>query len=149
MASLKLKLFLCPFSPAQRSLTPEEVRRYRDELKKQYRLEFDEISTSPYHRKKLEHVYQNLAFMRKGLQGQKTPLDYDSLVRLLTDDSERERLLILGEAGVGKTTLLVKIAHDWATGKCLKEIDLLFLVRMGDMERCQHFETLPRGMCSM
>ncbi|XP_038047306.1 protein NLRC5-like [Patiria miniata] len=50
------------------------------------------------------------AYMDKGIPVQKIPLDsYEDMLKL-----KGNRLLVIAEAGLGKTTLLKKIAYDWA-----------------------------------
>ena len=46
------------------------------------------------------------------------------------------RFAFVGEAGVGKTTLLNKIALDWALDKHLTKIDLLLFVPLRELENC-------------
>ena len=55
-------------------------------------------------------------------------IDYSKIFEILKDKHGKSRMAFLGDAGVGKTTLLVKIAYDWAMGHHLSEIELLFFV---------------------
>ena len=53
------------------------------------------------------------------------------------------RILILGDAGCGKSTLIAKIAHDWAThadGSPVKDVPLLFALNMRWMSTGQTLE---------
>ena len=43
------------------------------------------------------------------------------------------RLLVEGEAGMGKTFLATKLAEEWANGTHLQKFHLLFLVTLGDL----------------
>ena len=42
------------------------------------------------------------------------------LFKIFENENEKARIAFLGEAGVGKTTLLAKITHDWAMGNRLQ-----------------------------
>ena len=45
------------------------------------------------------------------------------------------RIAVIGEAGVGKTTLLAKVAYDWSQGKHLTDIDLMWFVPLREVEK--------------
>ena len=70
-------------------------------------------------------------------------LTIENLLELLTNGI-KSRILCEGEAGVGKTTLLAKIAHGWASGTYLQEIDLLFWVPLRELEQSEYFDTIPQ-----
>ena len=67
---------------------------------------------------------------------QNKDIDYVNVIDSLSDENKIPRMAIVGEAGVGKTTLLIKIAYDWAFGKHLTDIDLLFYVPLREMPNC-------------
>jgi len=90
--------------------------------------------------KNLEDIYVKLCLLDecKG-SGDSREISYEKLLATITDAKTRTRTLLLGEAGAGKSTLLVKIAHDWAKGKCLQTIDLLFHVSHRESEKNPYY----------
>ncbi|XP_071478637.1 NLR family CARD domain-containing protein 4-like, partial [Diadema antillarum] len=58
------------------------------------------------------------------------------------------RIAIYGEAGVGKTTFLAKLALDWALGRRLKTIDLVFLIHLREIEESTCFGDTIMGNLS-
>ena len=132
-------------------MTTKEVTTLTDELKTFYRIEFDELKTSPLDPlslRKLEHIYVHLVLLGEGTYEMPKPVEYDELFEIFENGNEKTRIAFLGEAGVGKTTLLAKIAHDWAMGNRLSDVDLLFYVRLHEIENCAHFAEIPRTFLS-
>lgn len=72
------------------------------------------------------------------------PLDsYDEIFTYTDDEGELyQRMLISAAAGLGKTTLSAKIAHDWATQstECLKDTLLLFVLNMSRIDHSWNLE---------
>ena len=66
----------------------------------------------------------------RGITGKSIRLSYSSLFK--GDQNRKEggntRILIVGEAGIGKTILCASIAEDWANGKLFQEFLMVFLV---------------------
>ena len=140
-------VFVSCFHTGQ-SLTPEEVEQLKDDLKTYYRTEFSEIKTSPLDfqsLRTLEQIYVQLVLVG-GAEAKS--ISYDGLFALITNENEKSRVALLGEAGVGKTTLLIKIANDWAKGECLKHIDLLFFVSLRKIQQCTHFAEITKSLVS-
>ena len=132
-------------------MTAKEVKTLKEELKTFYRIEFDEIKTSPLDPlslRKLEHIYVHLVLLGEGTHGMRKPVGYDGLFEIFENRNEKARIAFLGEAGVGKTTLLAKIAHDWAMGNRLQDVDLLFYVRLREIENCTYIAKILRTFLS-
>ena len=130
---------------ADESLSEEELGRYREALQQFYRDVFSEIKTSPLEpksRRNLEQIYVRLLLLKD--DDTREPVTYDKIFELLEGNSGKSRVAFLGQAGVGKTTFLAKMAYDWATGKHLKEIYLLFFVPLRDTHRTPCFGDIPR-----
>ena len=139
------------FPPLGQSMTAKEVKTLKKELKTFYRIEFDEIKTSPLDPlslRKSEHIYVHLVLLGEGTYERPKPVEYDGLFKIFENENEKARIAFLGEAGVGKTTLLAKIAQDWAMGNRLQDVDLLFYVRLREIENCAHFAEIPRTSLS-
>ena len=132
------------------SLTPE-IDKLKAELKTFYLLEFGEIQTSPLDPQSLrtlEQIYVHLVLLSERTDEGPISVDYDHLFEIFTNEKGKSRIAFLGEAGVGKTTLLSKIAYDWAKGERLKDIDLLFFVRLREIETCTSFAEIPKKYVS-
>ena len=59
-------------------------------------------------------------------RGNINKIPYNGLVK--GDHNRRERIIIVGEAGIGKSILCVSIAEDWANGKLFQEYLMLLLL---------------------
>ena len=139
-----------PF-PLGQLMTATEVNTLKEELKTFYRIEFNEIKTSPLDPlslRKLDHIYVHLLLLGEETYERPKQVEYDELFEIFENESEKARIAFLGEAGVGKTTLLAKIAHDWAMGSRLHDVDLLFYVHLREIENCAHFAEIPRTFLS-
>ena len=88
-------------------------------------------------------MFVNLVLLKREIRNCSSELTMENLLELLTNGI-KSRILCEGEAGVGKTTLLAKIAHGWASGTCLQEIDLLFWVPLRELEQSEYFDTIPQ-----
>ena len=99
-------------------------------LKDHYLTTFSKTKTSPLDDKsfrKLDQIFVNLSLF-KGSTSDQRDIEYNEAIRMMDDDSNIVRIVFVGEAGVGKTTLLTKIAYDWASGIHLGDIDLMLFV---------------------
>ena len=112
-------------------------------LKRLYRQIFSKTKTSPLDAKslkKLDEIYVNLSLLKDTNNEKHHDMSYEQIFQILADTETITRLVFLGEAGVGKTTFLSKIAYDWAVGKHLVDIELLFFVPLREIQ-----QTMPLG----
>ena len=60
----------------------------------------------------------------------RTPLEYDDLFKVNSKckAGRATKILVEGDAGIGKTTLCTAIAEDWANGKLFQQFKLLLLL---------------------
>ena len=100
-------------------------------MKKIYSELFSEITTSEQH----GFSFQKLSFFVDLIlideKNSEQVIEYDEIFQIVGSGSS---IAFVGEAGVGKTTLLSKIAFDWATGTRLNHIKLLFLVALREVK---------------
>ena len=61
------------------------------------------------------------------IQQKKTPLTIDQ-IGILTSGTIAHKILIEGAPGIGKTTFLWQLCHQWAVGKLLQQWELVILV---------------------
>ena len=66
----------------------------------------------------------------RGITGKSIRLSYSSLFKGGQHRKEgvNTRILVVGEAGIGKTILCASIAEDWANGKLFQEFFMIFLL---------------------
>ena len=65
------------------------------------------------------------------IQQKKTPLTKDQIT-VLANGATARRVLIEGAPGIGKTTLLWQLCHQWADGELLQLWELVILVQLRD-----------------
>ena len=58
----------------------------------------------------------------------RTPLAYGDLFKVESDKKPVRKVLVEGDAGIGKTTLSVSISEDWSCEKLFKEFELVLLL---------------------
>ena len=92
---------------------------------------------------KLENLYTKLSVVKRKKSGWiKTKQNVELSVIFDKDEDEESAsspkiILIEGSPGTGKTTLSLKLAYDWATGKMpnkFPEVELVLLIKCRDME---------------
>ena len=118
------------------------------------RIRFEDIYTNLYLLKEVEKEKDNegsnapkrhAIFARfegekgKHARKQKQHLPDDEFRKLIQPGQPPYRILLIGEAGVGKTTFLAKLANDWMTGEDFKDIKLLFRIPLREAERTDQF----------
>ena len=65
------------------------------------------------------------------IKKKKTPLTKDQIT-VLPNGTTARRVLIEGAPGIGKTTLLWQLCHQWADGELLQQWELVILVQLRD-----------------
>ncbi|XP_030846907.1 NACHT, LRR and PYD domains-containing protein 3-like [Strongylocentrotus purpuratus] len=124
---------------------PDHVQRLRTKLRARYIEEFSEVKVSPMDpesRTWLQHIFVSLILMLGCIGDQEQPIEYENLFSFIQTKTKKgfiTRVAFLGEAGVGKSTLFAKIALDWAMGKCLQDITVLFHESFRDIEDSPFF----------
>ena len=90
---------------------------------------------------KLENLYTKLSVVKREKSRWIKTKKIVELSDIFDEDEEPESspriILIEGSPGTGKTTLSLKLAYDWATGKMpnkFPEVELVLLIKCRDME---------------
>ncbi|XP_072180905.1 uncharacterized protein [Diadema setosum] len=130
----------------QSALTHDEVVLLKNDLQSVYQRKYSTVRSFPLDGKspiKLEEIRTNLVMFNEGMKGNETKMNCDDFIKYLERTGCGEglgyRTAISGEAGVGKTTLLARIAHDWASGKHLQGFELLFVIPLRKIDETKHF----------
>ncbi|XP_072163169.1 uncharacterized protein [Diadema setosum] len=123
------------------NLTYDEVLQLKEELRRFYQCTYSSVRISPFYHEsstKLENIFTSLAMFAEGVAGAKECVNYDAFIKKLENNCDighlNNRIALFGEAGVGKTTFLAKLTLNWALGRCLEDIDFLFLFPLREIE---------------
>ncbi|XP_041466200.1 uncharacterized protein LOC121416787 isoform X2 [Lytechinus variegatus] len=96
-------------------LTPDLIKRCKDELQDKYRTDFCMIRADPLDPDSIvpfKDMYTSL-FLEEEKRKKRSKLEYKDLFNLKVNGIFPKRIMVQGEAGAGKTTFLAKIAWDW------------------------------------
>ena len=85
--------------------------------------------------KKLEQIYVNLSLLTGDRIERQKEVRYEEVIEMLQNEQNIARIAFIGEAGVGKTTLLAKIAYEWAVDRQLTDIDILLYVPLREFKK--------------
>ena len=58
----------------------------------------------------------------------RTPLAYGDLFKVESGKRRVRKVLVEGDAGIGKTTLCIAVSEDWANGKLFQQFELILLL---------------------
>ena len=58
----------------------------------------------------------------------RTPLAYGDLFKVESGKRQVRKVLVEGDAGIGKTTLCIAVSEDWANGKLFHQFELILLL---------------------
>ena len=79
-------------------------------------------------KEKVDHVHKHHLFEDKDTTTKHTPLAYGDLFKVESGKRPVRKVLVEGDAGIGKTTLCTAISEDWANGKLFQQFELLLLL---------------------
>ena len=80
---------------------------------------------------------------RKGKDIKRTPLAYGDLFKMESGNRRIRKVLVEGDAGIGKTTLCVAVSEDWANGKLFQQFELVLLLPLR-MKAVASASSLPK-----
>ena len=72
----------------------------------------------------------------------RTPLAYGDLFKVESGKRPVRKVLVEGDAGIGKTTLCIAVSEDWANGKLFQQFELVLLLPLR-MKAVASAGTLP------
>ena len=85
-------------------------------------------------REKGEGYCANIQRGREDKTVKRTPLAYDDLFKVERGKKPVRKVLVEGDAGIGKTTLSISLSEDWASEKLFQEFKLLLLLPLREKE---------------
>ena len=125
-------------------LSDEEAQKLRSKLKNFYIALYEKIATCPLDQNSLQDlkdVFVELVLLDD--KNSEQEICYEEFLNMLKNTQDHFRMALIGEAGVGKTTLLAKIAHDWATdNNDLTHIQFLFMGALRDAKDSSYFHDI-------
>ena len=71
---------------------------------------------------------------REDKTDKRTPLAYGDLFKGESGKERVRKVLVEGDAGIGKTTLTISLSEDWACGELFQEFELLLLLSLRQKE---------------
>ena len=71
---------------------------------------------------------------REDKTDKRTPLDYSDLFKGESGKERVRKVLVEGDAGIGKTTFTISLSEDWARGELFQEFELLLLLSLRQKE---------------
>ena len=131
--------------------TPHPIATYQHYLKDLYSPEYPDYSKPEFTRHRPKQIVNLVLVHREDDEGdklqrecllyqlhgnidlikkKKTPLTKDQIT-VLPNGTTARRVLIEGAPGIGKTTLLWQLCHQWADGELLQQWELVILVQRG------------------
>ncbi|XP_038053610.1 uncharacterized protein LOC119726064 [Patiria miniata] len=125
---------------AQSSPSDAAADQCRSELKDRYTTTGSYVQLIPWVDDNMKHIrdiYTELQ-LEKGdqddIQGDVGEYGDIFLVKT-TDGNVIKRAILCGSAGMGKSTIIDKMAYDWATGVALGQFSLLFVLKMSALDQ--------------
>ena len=71
---------------------------------------------------------------REDKTDKRTPLSYGDLFKGESGKERVRKILVEGDAGIGKTTLTISLSEDWARGELFQEFELVLLLSLRQKE---------------
>ena len=103
-----------------------------------YKTKLFQVKTDPLDPDKMlefDRIFTNLALLGEDINTKKKlPLLYEKLLDIKINGMLPRRLMVQGEAGVGKSTFLTKIVYDWCEGTHFKEFRLVLVVPLREVK---------------
>ena len=133
-------------------ISEEQLLKCTDDLKQFYGMTLCRIKTNPLDIESLvnlEDIYTNLYLEMKGIvkherqhaeqiSDRERKLEYDKLFAIDLNGQSPKRIMIKGEAGVGKTTFVSKIAWDWMKSNSMyRDFTILLVVLLREVKKGQ------------
>ena len=169
MLKMSVRRKLATLLTSGASLTADEIGKHRETLREHYKAVLGEIRTDifdPDSRIELDCIFTHLYLLKESEKKRsddseqpkrhgiffkyekqlgkrkltvKEDLSYQEFRKLISPGKPPYRILLIGEAGVGKTTFLAKLANDWRTGIDFNDIELLFCVPFREADKTEIF----------
>ncbi|XP_054753344.2 NLR family CARD domain-containing protein 4-like [Lytechinus pictus] len=117
--------------------TDEQIDQCKKDLMEEYAIAWCQVQTKPLDPDTLlalNLIYTNLVLLGEDPKSKSKPLNYEDILSNKINDVFLRRVLVQGEAGVGKTTFLSKIINDWIEGTHFKEFKLVLPVRLREVK---------------
>ncbi|XP_030851664.1 uncharacterized protein LOC105444188 [Strongylocentrotus purpuratus] len=118
-------------------LSTELVEQCANDFKFKYRSTVCKIRADPLNPASIvqfKDMYTNL-FLQEEHGTEKRMLDYNDILDLKVNGEFPKRIMVQGEAGVGKTTFCAKIAWDWIEGRYFSHFVWVLIVPLREFKK--------------
>ena len=123
-------------------ITQEEANTCRDDLIQFYLEDVCKIKTSPLDPDTYLEFDNGFVDL---ISTDVKALDYQEILTTKKDGKLPTRIAFVGDAGVGKSTLLKKIVYDWATKKSLQHIIMLIWISLRETDHESSLGEIVKG----
>ncbi|XP_071810320.1 NLR family CARD domain-containing protein 4-like [Asterias amurensis] len=104
----------------------------REAIRTHYRDSYVQLTPLEDDTKHIKDIYTELTLEESG---QKLESYKDIFLQTTEYGDLIKRVILNGEPGRGKSTLIDKMAHDWACGEALQQFELVFVLRMSAVKQ--------------
>ena len=114
-----------PYYHGEKFISLDLVEGERDQKELESRESSRQVKGSPFIRKEGEE---------ENTQLKRTPIAYADIFKVEGKKKSVRKVLVEGDAGIGKTTLCTTISEDWANDKLFQQFELLLLLPLRERE---------------
>ena len=118
-----------------------DVEKYREQLAKHYQRNMSSVRRTPWNPHDtvpIDDIYTRLSWVREGEELD----DYIDLFKARTDGTKVKRILVEGDAGMGKSTFAKRLAVDWAKGRnqVLQQFEMVIVLKLREVCKAKTLE---------
>ncbi|XP_071806693.1 NLR family CARD domain-containing protein 4-like isoform X2 [Asterias amurensis] len=140
--------------PAQVAAAQVAAKSCREAIATYYRKTGSYVKLIPWEDDDTKHIRDIFTELTLEKSGKKLDSYKDIFLQKTRDGDCINQAVLNGLAGRGKSTLIDKMAYDWACGEALQQFELVFVIRMSAVEQSTElvdsiFDQLLSGVTSV
>ncbi|XP_071806697.1 NLR family CARD domain-containing protein 4-like [Asterias amurensis] len=140
--------------PAQVAAAQVAAKSCREAIATYYRKTGSYVKLIPWEDDDTKHIRDIFTELTLEKSGKKLESYKDIFLQKTRDGDCINQAVLNGLAGRGKSTLIDKMAYDWACGEALQQFELVFVIRMSAVEQSTElvdsiFDQLLSGVTSV
>ena len=135
------------------AVKPFDLETFRTKLGDRYRRTAT-VPTSVWSNKSKEDIRQVYTRLSMKKEKQSVPVDYTELFKETKEGLFPKRILVEGQAGIGKSTFVKKLALDWVEPdetsvseerNVLKKFELVLFIKLREVSHCDTLKDVIRS----